>query len=277
MSERSKMKLKRNPLFVAIGDLNRPELKAWLHSALAGDLEGMPVGPDDLPHHVILRHEGDLPNRNRDDLSKACLELLHDFARKPVRKRNYTDGLFYLALGLKVEHADLPLQSLAMNKGRLMRLPYEVRAGVLTTLSELQPGMDPEFWRRIFTWDPKDHATITFSALARHSLESAVRFLAEVDDRSEFVETIRMLLELKLERVNADARSALADAFAGVIRKAGKRLKAALREVCGEFEIPLVREVVVAKPQLDLSGLDLVLKAVGISPRQPKSLRLLAA
>lgn len=277
MSGRKKKTAAGNPLAKVVVDFNQAELRAWLDAALSGKASGLALGPDDDPQDVILRFEGDLPKINRDDLRTVCLQLIQEFARKPDRGREYADGLFYLALGLKLDDAAFPLQSLAVDKKRLMKLPFPIRAGVLTTLADLRPGMDPKNWVDVFKMDPKRHATVVFVGLAHHGLESAIRFLAKIDDRAELADTIRMLLEHRLEKLDGIDRRELADAFIGVIGKAGKRLKAALREVCGEFEIPLVRKIAVAKPKMDLSGLDQVLNAFGFSSSQPMSPQLLAA
>jgi hypothetical protein len=218
--------------------LDYAQLKEWVKARLSGKDAVLADMVGNSRAYPLVAIYPKLKRTAREDLQKACLELLNEFVSGRGLSGDAADDLLILSQGLFPERAGDRLRLFAEAAALFDKQPVELRTRVLQTLIALGEKMDPSFWVGCFHKDGKSIAPICFEGLAMHSVEDALEFLTHIGSEANVIDSILLHLPAFLERIMKCGQEKV---FASAFHSRRNRLSAKLREeivdLCEEMHI----------------------------------------
>ena len=215
------------------------QLKQWLESRLLGKDAVLADVVGNSRAYPLLAISPRLKRTVREDLQRACLELLNEFVSGQGLVGEAADDLLILSQGLFPEKAGDRLRLLAESPELFDKLPAELRRRVLQTIVALQEKMDVSFWTERFQKDGKSIAAICFEGIAMHSVEDALEFLACIGSDGRVLESVSLHIPAFLERVmKCGQEKAFTSALHSLHRRLPVKLREEISDWCDEMQLP---------------------------------------
>lgn len=206
-------------------------LKKFVQNRVSGKDELLTGDRDGSREYPIIAIDPHLRRMTREDLRRACVDLLGEFVAGEWEDTESAHSLLLLCQALAPEAAGERLRFLAESP-RYGELLPAVQYRIAQTLVELGVLMAPAFWTTLAARDWDRFGAISWNGLSLASLEGGIQFLKELPDSSELVEKISYSLPGFFKRLKADPDySALATSLSALL----SRLAPALRDVISDW------------------------------------------
>jgi len=241
MNNESKVESPRRLLQAKIDQieaLDFGQLKQWVEARLRGKDTLLTDMAGNSRAYPLVAVYPRLKRAVREDLQRACLELLNEFVSGRGLTGDAADDLLILSQGLFPEKAGDRLRLLAESSRLFDSLPLVLRCRVLQTLVALGEKLDASFWLERFEKDGKNVAAICFEGLALNSLVDALDFLTSVTSDGPVLDSIGLQLPAFLERiVQSGQEKTFADAYYSRRNRLSSKLQGEFSDWCNEMGI----------------------------------------
>jgi hypothetical protein len=211
---------------------NFSQLKQWVEARLRGKDVVLADMVGNSRAYPLVAIYPKLKRTVREDLQKACLELLNEFVSGRGLADEAADDLLILSQALFPEKAGDRLRLLVETPELFDKLPAELRGRVLQALVVLGEKMDSEFWTGCFRKEGKGIVAICFEGIAMSSVGDALEFLTRLGSDEHVLDSVILHIPFFLERV---MKSGQEKAFASALFARRNRIPARLRQEIAEL------------------------------------------
>ncbi len=225
---------------ISINQLDAPQIRDWLQSALAGH-ESLPYSMPGESHHLaIMRLQQAQRSDIRNLLVTACIALLREFSTTRSGSNAYMDELILLAALQKNDECISLLAHLAKNFAQGPELPLEIRHTVLAILADASPPQTIVFWEEILQQNRDDYAGMVLAGALASDAMQAPRLLPNIPNETDNGEYAALNLDLTWDALPKELRGPFVDETVKMLKQCGQNFAAPVQEWLATKNIPIV-------------------------------------